>query len=868
MKNIILVLSLFLCSEALAQLSEGGMPYSFSQTRLKTQVKLPEYHLKKLNADNLKQEDIENPSPFRYSIFEEVYIDIKSGVSTEINEPKGTIWRQVISSENAFSIQISFKTFNIPTGAKLFIYNNDYSVVYGAFTKQNAENDQTFIVADFPGKELIIEYFEPYEAEFNGIVKIGYIGQAYKNILQFEEENAEQRSFIDVNCYEGKNWQNEKHAVCKISFRVGRSGYLCSGALINNTSNDGTPYFLTANHCIDDTTVAKTLVAFFNYEKKSCNGALNDSKTLSGSRLMTTGIKSDHTLLLLNSKPPVDFMPFYAGWDIGNYQDNENVSIHHPEGIEKKISIDNDKIATYEYSLSWNEGVSSPPLSHWLVSFDMGKTSEGSSGGPLFSKQKRIIGQLHGGSDDEEFYGKLNYSWTNNNSGFNQLKKYLDPTNTGKTVLDGYFSATNLPDAYFTSALSKVCLNSSVTIFENSAFNPTSREWTIAPSSFRYVNGTDKNSISPQVEFTSAGNYSILLNVFNANGNDTIQVKNAIIAGTKLNIDLMTSLKDTLCYYNFDSLILIGSGADTYNWNLKKQIVEPFYLSNIVGDTAILKINNSVEVNSNYQLTINLTGIHGTCKDSAEHSIQFLKVSNDNIANAIEIGLGTSESFSNLCASIEPKEPVPPTDSCTGLKTWCDEYGTGKDIVQNSVWFKFTGPPTGKVGLQSDGFDNEIAIYEADSYQDILNGKYLLLAANDDQNDTNPNPLIPGINVQPGKTYWIQVDGSGGGSEGIFTLTLTDKNITDLPVLTQTNSPLVLYPQPASDYLTIQARDLKDKPSQIKIYSLSGKLYFQENINKADGSEITINVSQFSPGIYLLKLISGDNILVSKFIKR
>ena len=35
---------------------------------------------------------------------------------------------------------------------------------------------------------------------------------------------------------------------------TGGSGF-CSGALVNNTSNDGTPYFLTANHCVGSGTV-------------------------------------------------------------------------------------------------------------------------------------------------------------------------------------------------------------------------------------------------------------------------------------------------------------------------------------------------------------------------------------------------------------------------------------------------------------------------------------------------------------------------------------------------------------------------------------------------------------------------------------
>ncbi len=34
-----------------------------------------------------------------------------------------------------------------------------------------------------------------------------------------------------------------------VALIVVNNSYWCSGSLVNNTSNDGTPYFLTANHC-------------------------------------------------------------------------------------------------------------------------------------------------------------------------------------------------------------------------------------------------------------------------------------------------------------------------------------------------------------------------------------------------------------------------------------------------------------------------------------------------------------------------------------------------------------------------------------------------------------------------------------------
>lgn len=857
---VIFLLFKFLAVEA--QLSEGGMPYSFNRNSLKAQVIIPEFKLRTINEKKLKEEDDEHPTPFRYSYFEDVNIDIKTGAVTNIDDPKGKMWRYAVSSEKAYSIQLYFKTFIIPPGARLFIYNNDYSKVYGAFTNKNINPDSSFMIADFPGQKLIIEYFEPENAEFEGILTLGSIGQAYQNILQLTQSTQE-AEFVDINCAEGKNWQTEKHAVCKITFRMGGSGYLCSGALINNTANDGIPYFLTANHCISDTAVAKTLVTYFNYERRWCNGPVNNGQTLSGSQLMTTGQKSDYTLLKLNNTPPAHYTPYYAGWDIGNYSDNQNTSIHHPEGIEKKISIDYDKIVTYNYTISWDEGETTPPSSHWQVIFDTGSTREGSSGGPLFSKQKRIIGQLHGGGDGEEFYGKLSYSWTNNASGFDQLKKFLDPKNTGVTFLNGYYPTNNPPDAFFTTMFTDVCLNTPVTLQDYSAFQPTGRTWTITPGTFTFVNGTNRNSPDPQVSFNSAGTYTIKLNVTNNNGKDSLVYTNAVKAGSGIKVSMKSNLGDTLCYNSFDSLVLIGSGAESFTWALDSPN-PPFYFSRINRDTAILKKNN-LQIDSSYSLKIDSRGVMGTCAATATKNIRFFKIFNDNIANAVEIGLGTSKQFSNLCATIESNEPFPPADSCTGVKSWCDEYGDGKRIVENSVWFTFKGPATGKASLKSTGFDNQIAIYDAASHQDILRGRFTLLAANDDESDTDANPVIPTVNVQPGKTYWIQVDGSGGGSEGSFTLTLSDKIITSDEVI-QDDTIITIFPQPTGSILNIDGLDSDNKLVDFKIISLTGKTLMEQRI-KNEGDKLSVNVESLSPGIYLLQISQNQKTIVKKFVK-
>lgn len=69
----------------------------------------------------------------------------------------------------------------------------------------------------------------------------------------------------------------------------------------------------------------------------------------------------------------------------------------------------------------------------------------------------------------------------------------------------------------------------------------------------------------------------------------------------------------------------------------------------------------------------------------------------------------------------------------------------------------------------------------------------------------------------------------------------------------------VIYPNPTSDILNIQT---EQKISKIEILDTSGKL-----LKSNSGSGKTINVSNLSKGIYLIKIYANQNIINSKFIK-
>ncbi len=213
-------------------------------------------------------------------------------------------------------------------------------------------------------------------------------------------------------CPESAGWQNEINSVAMIV--VGSNG-ICTGSLINNTNNDGHPYFLTANHCTGNSVT--NWVFRFNWESPSCENnnpseSSIDYQTVSGSTMLAQGEEADYALLEINNGNPIplEYDPYYAGWDATGANPTFQVGVHHPRGDLKKISFDNDPAGS---STSFGNAFT------WQVfNWDDGTTEPGSSGSPLFDQNHRIIGQLFGGqatcsNNVNDYYGKFDVTFPN-----------------------------------------------------------------------------------------------------------------------------------------------------------------------------------------------------------------------------------------------------------------------------------------------------------------------------------------------------------------------------------------------------------------------------------------------------------------------
>lgn len=495
------------------QISQGGMPYS---ANIKAYLKNPYYGENNQNVPVIRMPAVDNEQLARENAVEnevEVFvfatridcdIDVKDlGLKDSLNI--GILYRCAIESPTAYSISVIFDRFKIPDGAKLFMYDSDNKQLLGAFTSSNNKPNKIFAIAPIFSQKIIIEYFEPYYADFLGEVHIGQVHHGFIDISEQINSIYDGLCEVDINCSEGANWQMEKHAVCKILF-AGDS--LCTGSLINNTNFDGTPYFLTANHCISTNSTAFTCIFYFNYERSTCGGPnASSSQTLSGATLRAHSGNTDFSLLELLEVPNSTFSPFWAGWDRHSEHGAGGVGIHHPYGLPKKIS-------TYDMIPKTNS-CRYPANNYYLIdewketTHGYGVTEGGSSGSPLFNDKHRIIGQLCGGcsghndncdnpANDYSTYGKFCLSWDSGTNANSRLKDWLDPTQKGYMAIEGLNTCSD--DA----------------ILDMSIYQPVSTNGVTALYSREYIESSASLLSGAQVSY-AANDYIKLLPNFKVN---------------------------------------------------------------------------------------------------------------------------------------------------------------------------------------------------------------------------------------------------------------------------------------------------------------------------------------------------------------
>jgi hypothetical protein len=189
--------------------------------------------------------------------------------------------------------------------------------------------------------------------------------------------------------------------------------------------------------------------------------------------------------------------------------------------------------------------------------------------------------------------------------------------------------------------------------------------------------------------------------------------------------------------------------------------------------------------------------------------------------------------------------------------------------VQTSVWFKVTGPDNGKLSVDTRGMDNQLALYSSKSCDNIKFED--LVAANDDYYGIEDDyaAALDEVTVTPGKTYWLQVDGSFGGVEGEFYITITNAEIETAIKPISTSENLTLFPNPGNGSFTMRYKSDFTEGLKIKVLGINGAIVYQCNEYKTpqDFSK-QINLNKLSKGVYFINVQSEHSSNTVKYIAK
>lgn len=309
---------------------------------------------------------------------------------------------------------------------------------------------------------------------------------------------------LDATCYD--TYANQRNAVARMIYTRDGLTYLCTGTLLNDANASGTPYFLTANHCISTQASASSLITDWFYRSPSCNSRTLSTATtrrMGGAALLYASDSTDMTLLRLNDTPPPG--AFFAGWD-ANAQGlgTSIVGLHHPRGDLLKATFGS---ISGQSSCASSGGTQFQCVgttgNFHRVTWTQGTTEGGSSGSSIFKDGTHVVGTLYGGSStctaigSPEFYGRFDVAYNA------ALKQWLGAS-SGRSPVYRFYNAGTGAHFYILGARDRdyVIQNYPEFTYESLAFYAYKDASSNKDPVYRFYNATSKAHFYAGDEYT------------------------------------------------------------------------------------------------------------------------------------------------------------------------------------------------------------------------------------------------------------------------------------------------------------------------------------------------------------------------------
>ena len=354
------------------------------------------------------------------------------------------------TAEGAHGVRLGVLVQALPDGAVLRFYGatDEGAVEIGAdalraMAERNAQGGaddataRTYWSPDFGGTQTTLEVEIPAAAQPAAVQlavpRLSHftVAPAAAEEAAFTAKVGESGSCnVDVTCR--PEYLDQSRSVARMIYvREDGKSYLCTGTLLNDAQSSGTPYFLSANHCISTQAVASSLTTDWFYRSASCNGtSMNPAATrlAGGATLLYASAVTDTSFMRLNQAAPAGIV--YAGTYFGGVQAGQNLTaVHHPQGDLQKVS--QGVVLRYSNcSGEWCTGSDGTSGTFLTLGWQQGVVEGGSSGSGAFitiGPRRYVVGQLFGGTSSCENPGGVDHYGRFDTSYRAAIKGWLNP---------------------------------------------------------------------------------------------------------------------------------------------------------------------------------------------------------------------------------------------------------------------------------------------------------------------------------------------------------------------------------------------------------------------------------------------------------
>lgn len=347
-----------------------------------------------------------------------------------------------ISAQEALGLRLGVQVTSLPESAVLRVYGQarpgtvfqitGKEVLLHVLRNTQASGDsaeaRTWWTPDFGSDEVTLEIELPAGVATDAVqVAVPMVSHIFAELDPGASGSVHAKINESDTCNQDavcdSSFAMQSNAVARMLFTAGGKTYACSGTLLNDAKGSGTPYFLSANHCISTQTAASTLQTDWFYRASGCNSRTLSSTTAklaNGATLLYASAETDVSLMRLNEPAPAG--AYFAGWDASGSALVNNtaiVGLHHPAGDMLKISKGQIAGQTSCVATEGNQfGCVGNTGNFYMVGWNSGTTQGGSSGSAIFSGDGRyVVGNLYGGGASctsrgaMDYYGRFDVSY-------------------------------------------------------------------------------------------------------------------------------------------------------------------------------------------------------------------------------------------------------------------------------------------------------------------------------------------------------------------------------------------------------------------------------------------------------------------------